>query len=71
MNQFFFNKTSQQEAKMNRFTVLESRNRLSTICEAERVGATLTPFERLRPHLRSAAAAGPTIEQLGDANEGS
>ena len=31
MNQFFFNKTSQQKAKMNPFTVLESRNRLSTI----------------------------------------
>ena len=30
MNRFFFNKTSQQKAKMNRFTVLESRNRLST-----------------------------------------
>ena len=30
MNRFFFNKTSQQKAKMNQFTVLESRNRLST-----------------------------------------
>ena len=30
MNRFFFNKTSQQKVKMNRFTVLESRNRLST-----------------------------------------
>ena len=35
MNQFFFNKTSQQKAKMNQFTVLESRNRLSTTTEAE------------------------------------
>ena len=30
MNRFFFNKTFQQKAKMNLFTVLESRNRLST-----------------------------------------
>ena len=30
MNWFFFNKTSQQKDKLNRFTVLESRNRLST-----------------------------------------
>ena len=30
MNRFFFNKTSQQKVKMNRFTVLESWNRLST-----------------------------------------
>ena len=30
MNRFFFNKTSHQKAKMNRFTVLESQNRLST-----------------------------------------
>ena len=30
MNRFFFNKTSQQKVKMNQFTVLESRNRLST-----------------------------------------
>ena len=30
LNQFFFNKTSPQNAKMNRFMVLESQNRLST-----------------------------------------
>ena len=30
MNRFFFNKTSQQKVKMNRFMVLESWNRLST-----------------------------------------
>ena len=30
MDQLFFNITSQHKAKKNRFTVLESRNRLST-----------------------------------------
>ena len=34
MNRFFFNKTSQQKAKVNRFTVLESQNRLSTKTDA-------------------------------------
>ena len=37
MNRFFFNKTSQQEAKMNQFTVLESLNRLSTNLGSGRV----------------------------------
>ena len=37
MNQFFSNKTSYQKAKMNRFTVLESQNRLSTSSQVERM----------------------------------
>ena len=37
MNRFFFNKTSQQKVKMNRFTVLESQNWLRTTADAVHV----------------------------------
>ena len=73
MSRFFFNKNSQQKVKMNRFTVLESRNRLSTRTAAEwgwiligrevagtRVGIHETWDQGKREHYKA-----PVWKQLG------
>ena len=54
MNRFFFNKTSPQKAKMNRFTVLESQNCLSTSSECELQAREVRPRGAVGPPLPAA-----------------
>ena len=61
MNRFFYNKTSQQKVKMNRFTVLESRNRLSIRLDNVIVLVRLGEFHHILASHSDRAGRGLTL----------